>query len=110
MVILYTIAHLTFQIFHSRLIINKETSRQNIPPLQKIHKSRTPTNSPTPITEDDLGVQYFPAYVVRKFSKKCSESLKILNEMKANDYSGQELIAAQSRGPLQHKVYLLKPR
>ena len=64
----------------------------------------TPTNSPTPITEDELeAVQYLPGYVVRKCSKKSpeeSETFKILNEMITSDYSSQELIAAQSRGGL----------
>ena len=66
--------------------------------------SVTPTNSPTPITEDELeAVQYLSDYVVRKCSKKSpeeSETLKILNEMITSDYSSQELIAAQSRGGL----------
>ena len=64
----------------------------------------TPTNSPTPITEDELeAVQYLSGYVVRKCSKKSpeeSETFKILNEMITSDYSSQELIAAQSRGGL----------
>ena len=34
------------------------------------------------------------------FRRKGSESLQILNGMTANDYSAQELIAAQSRGGL----------
>ena len=64
----------------------------------------TPTNSPTPITEDELeAVQYLSGYAVRKCSKKSpeeSETFKILNEMITSDYSSQELIAAQSRGGL----------
>ena len=64
----------------------------------------TPTNSPTPITEDELeAVQYLSGYVVRKCSKispEESESFKILNEMITSGYSSQELIAAQSRGGL----------
>ena len=64
----------------------------------------TPTNTPTPITEDELeAVQYLSGYVVCKCSKKSpeeSETFKILNEMITSDYSSQELIAAQSRGGL----------
>ena len=59
------------------------------------------THQSTHITEDELeGVQYLEGYAVRKSSKKSprgSETPNILNEMIASDYSGQELIAAQSR-------------